>query len=319
VKPIAWTDLYYLSVVGAIGVLDHVPSASFRQLLSGTLGSVAYRLSRKKRELIEESVERAFGIGLQEARRKAIVKGAFEEFWVEVLGWTRASAEWAKRNVVLRGGEHLHQALQRGRGAILWESRGLGRRLHAKAVLRCHGFPIHQVHGPNDLGGFLTHDSAGTWTRRFVVRTFFEKRERLLVSESIRLPSTDSLAFTRVLLSRLQQNGILCASGDGRYGHKLIPLEFLGRSCLFAPGMASLAKLSGAPILPLFCLRERNGAYRLRIEPPLEVRAGLGREREIEDLLRCYAALLEERIRLHPEQYRNWHLLDAGSDLIPRG
>jgi len=90
------------------------------------------------------------------------------------------------------------------------------------------------------------------------IKPYFEKRAKQFVAEIIYLPHSDSLAFARILLSRLQQNAIVCIAGDGKNGRKLLPLKFLGATELFATGMVSLAKASGASIVPMFCLEEPN-------------------------------------------------------------
>jgi hypothetical protein len=43
---------------------------------------------------------------------------------------------------------------------ILWESNGFGSRVVAKQVLHARGYFLYQVHGENNLGGFLVNDSS---------------------------------------------------------------------------------------------------------------------------------------------------------------
>jgi lauroyl/myristoyl acyltransferase len=210
----------------------------------------------------------------------------------------------------INGVEHLHRALEKGKGVILWESSGFGRRLLAKRILYENGFSIHQIHGANDLGGFLTENSSATWARQRLVRRFFYRQEERFVVEIINLPSSNSLEFTRILLNLLNRNAVLCISGDGKTGQKLIPIEFLAGVALFAPGMVSLAKLSGASILPIFCIQESTGAIILTIDSPIRIERDMGRERGLEDSLKEYAGRLEAYVRRYPDLYREWHLLE---------
>jgi lauroyl/myristoyl acyltransferase len=148
-----------------------------------------------------------------------------------------------------------------------------------------------------------------TWVQRHIIQRFFDNCERQFVTDIIYMPGSGSLAFTRVFLDRLKQNAILCSTGDGKFGQRLIPLQFLGHIDLFPTGMVSLAKMSGAPILPMFCIRERGGETRLIIEPPIRVETDVDRERGLKDSLTQYVHLLESHIRRHPEKYRDWHFV----------
>jgi predicted LPLAT superfamily acyltransferase len=75
--------------------------------------------------------------------------------------------------------------------------------------------------------------------------------------------------------------------------------------------MVSLARMSGAPILPMFCIQERGCAACLTIEPPIEIQLKVSRERALENAFSQYIRLLESYIRKYPEQYRDWRSVDG--------
>jgi len=314
-RVIALQDFYFLLVVALIQGVTLCSSRTLREFVVRAIAAIAYQLSDMKRRLIEKNLSRAFAGKLGEDQKHGIIKGAFYEFWQELFLGALSKAENVEvREARIHGLAHLHGALKMGKGVILWESNGFGRRLLAKRILSENGFLIHQIHGANDLGGFLTENGSATWVRRRLIRRFFYRREERFVVEIINLPSANSLEFTRVLLNLLNRNAVLCVSGDGRTGQKLIPIEFLGEATLFAPGMISLAKLSGAPILPMFCLQKRTGAISLTIESPISIAKDADRERGLKDSLKEYAGLLEGYIRRYPQLYRNWHLLGKCSN-----
>lgn len=290
-------DLYHLSVVVVLVIAGWLPSAGARERVARGIGRAAYLLSRRKRRRVEESVERVLG---DAPDRRRVVQASFEDFWREMLAWTApASCDGAS----IDGRAHLEGALADGRGAILWESSGFGRRLRAKQILHGAGFAVHQIHGGNHVGGFF---SEGPPTRvRGALERFFDHLERRFVADVIVLPRPDaeSLAFTRALHQRLIRNQILCVTGDGRTGQRLVPLRFLGRTRRFSSGMVSLARLSGAPLLPIFCTQPD----RLVIEAPIAIDPDAERDRALQLVLEGYAALLETYIRRRPELYRGWH------------
>ena len=266
-------------------------------------GFAAWRLSRHRRRSRERGLAQT--VNLTEAEVQQVVKECFYEFWRGVF-----SLSPARRAVELRGLEHVRKALERGKGIILWESNSFGKRLLAKHILHDNGVSVSQVHGQDHLEGFRNSKS---WIATRVIRPFFENRERPLVKEIIYLANSE-FPFSRTFLERLKQNAIICIAGDGKQGHKLIPAPFLGRNEFFSTGMVSLARLSGATLLPLFCMQETGEKTSLIIEGPIHIDPNIDRERCLEKSISQYASLLESYILRYPEQYVNWHEERAPED-----
>jgi lauroyl/myristoyl acyltransferase len=302
-------DLYHLLVIVMTKVASCFPSPRLKELLATTIAHAAFHLQRNKRRRAERNLSKAFDGNLSKNERQRIVKESFCEFWEEVLSLLPSRGERrALQHIHVQGIEHLNSALENGRGAILWESR-FGRRTLAKQALHQRGFSLHQIHHEEHLGGLFPGHGPMSWVQRHVIQRFFDNCERQFMADIIYMPSSGSLAFTRLFLHRLKENAILCSTGDGTFGQRLIPREFLGHIDPFPTGMVSLAKMSGAPILPMFCIRERGGQTRLIIEPPIRIETDVDRERGLEDSLAQYVHLLESYIRKYPAHYRDWHFL----------
>lgn len=301
-------DLYPLFVIALIKIVSGFSFPLPKKLLVKGAALAAYHFSRDKRRLIEKNLSKAFDEKLSKNQRQEIIKGAFLEFWREIFSQLPSSQERAAlKKVDIRGLEHLQRALGNGKGAILWESNSFGRRALSKQILHEKRFSIHQVYGEDHLKGFLNEGRSGTWVQEHIIKNEIEKFEKPFLAEIIYLPSSDSLVFTRILLDRLKQNAILCIPGDGKSGEKLLPLRFLGHNELFPTGMVSLAKISGASILPIFCIQEDNGKTSLIIESSIRIEKERARERALEKGVIQYISLLESYIRRYPKQYRNWN------------
>jgi KDO2-lipid IV(A) lauroyltransferase len=308
VKLAAPADAYYASVIALTAAARVCPSRRARARFARLLGGAAYRFSRSKRRTIEAHVDHVLG-GLDASRRDAIVREVFRTCWQEMLECSAPRlrpAELAETRFA--GREHLDEALARGRGVILWESRGFGARLAAKNLLAVHGYRVHQVHGPNNLGGLLTSDASATWVRRALVRRYFDSLERRVTAEVLNLPADGTLAFTRRLAALLEQNAIVCITGDGQSGQRLQTVEFLGEEEPISTGMATLAELTGATLLPMFCSDEGTGPE-LVIEAPIEPDRALPREARVRATMQQFMRRLESWVRERPGQFRNWHLL----------
>src|SRR5689334_3113733 len=170
------TDLHNLSAVVILVLAGWLPSGS-REVVVRTLGRAAYAIRRRKRRLVEESVERALG---DHPERQRIVRDSFDDFWREMLAWTAAAPEGGR----IDGREHLDRALADGRGVILWESSGFGRRLRAKQILHAAGYVVHQIHAVDHVGGFF-NDSRSPTRAREALKRYFDALEGRFVAEVI--------------------------------------------------------------------------------------------------------------------------------------
>lgn len=304
-KIITAKDVYLLCVITIIQSAYRVRSGRLRLLVTRTVAFLAYHLSSRKRRLSEQNLSRAFEGQLSKERRRAVIKGSFYEFWLDVFSMPYRPAAAEVRSADICGLEYLQKSLKRGNGAILWESSYFGRRNLAKHILCRNGFAIDQVHAYSHAGGFDVNRQNRSWAVERVIRPFFENCERSFVRDIIYLGDPDSLAYTKVMIARLRNNGILCISADGTRGHKFISATLLGRKTSFATGVVSLARITGTPILPLFCFADTMGT-KLTILPPLEVPPDLQRDKAVEYCIHQFVALLESRVRKYPEQYRKW-------------
>lgn len=305
---IAAVDFYYLAVIGLVRLNDWVRSPALSAALGRTMGRLAFTTSGEKTRRIKTNLARVYGDRIEPKQLDRIARGSLDDFWREMLSWSYgAEANLAPARLQVVGLEHLNNALARGKGVVLWDSNGFGRRVLAKKLLFREGFVIHQIHGPNNLGGFLTDNPRATQARREWVKTFFDRREQAFVASQIDLPASDAMEYTRTMMHRLTANGILSAAGDGSAGHKHVAIDFLGYPTLFATGLVSMARLTGAAILSLFCFKP-NDTIRLEIGAPLEIPRDMERDAAQRAVLVQYAARLEALVRAYPEQYRNWHL-----------
>jgi len=80
--------------------------------------------------------------------------------------------------------------------------------------------------------------------------------------------------------------------------------------------MVSLARMSGAAIVPIVCREMDDGKACLIIEEAIWVDEEEDRERQIEQIIARYAALFERYILREPVLYRKWHMLSQVQDDI---
>jgi KDO2-lipid IV(A) lauroyltransferase len=306
--PVRWIDgrdLYLLVTLWLIKLVDASRSEWLQSFAVHTFATTAFLLSREKRRRTEAALRRAFANSLTAAERRAIAWQSFHTFWQEVFAIPpRPASPAMPDHVAPESLERVQEALRARRGAILFESSAFGHRARAKQILRRHGIAVHTVHIEQHMWGLPGQGQ--THCRRRYLRPMLEKWEKEYVAEIVYLPESASLGYARRLLSILGDNGVACISGDGNAGKKYVELEFLGQPKAFTTGAVSLARVTGAPLLPIFCVREPDQNYRLIIETPLQLSDGADRERSLADGMAQYAQVLESYVRQYPGQYRNW-------------
>lgn len=301
-------DLYLLGVVGLVELVRRTPFLRLEKLLIPLLSTIAYHTSTLKREQVERNLAYSYKPAKDDAVRRVLTYQVFEAFWQEMFEWAHADSYFSARATV-QGLEYLEEALARGKGVILWESTSYGKRIAAQAILHTRGYDMIPVHAFRHLGGIGPGDDRDSYVLLQVIRRYFDTRERERVADIIYLARDTSLTFTRELVRHLSRNEILCVAFDGVMGQKYVTLDFMGQPRPFATGMLSLARLSGATLLPMYCTPTDDGGYFLEIMAPQDVQGVEAHNRVPTPILRN-ARELEARIRAHPDWYRHWHLLD---------
>lgn len=283
--------------------------------MKDTLGYVGYRLFSGLFGLLPEPVMRRVGYGLgwlvsfaarsrfamairhqqrvqgegvdaRRAARRAF--GFYGRYWAETF-WVRPRRRAAiLRRTRLHGIEHLHRALERGRGVIValphignWEAAGLRGAAENARVLAV----------AEDLGN------------QRIVDWFIDQRNMMEIDIVIARKGSH---VTRQLLARLKEGGVIALLCDRDIKGGGVEVEFFGERTTLPPGPASLAERTGAALLPVAAYFGQGSEYDFEVMPPLEVAAGASLAERVTATTQALAVALEVLIRREPEQ---WHLV----------
>ncbi|HEX7587747.1 MAG TPA: hypothetical protein VF478_05475 [Anaerolineae bacterium] len=291
-----WLDGYLLSIIVLMRFVAAARSRHLRDLIAWIAGNTAYHFSLQKRQAIQQRVALFLGDKTTLQLNASITRDTFNAFWQDIFQLALPGQDPSR--VSVSGVERIGTALGNGHGAILLENSMFGQRHLATQILFAHGIRVHQVHTSTHMNGLGAPNETIVRTR--FVLPYLQALEQKFVDEIIYLRENNSLAFTRRLAGVLQNNQVLCLSGEGQFSARPIMLTFLGSERRFATGAISLAKLTGASVLPMYCWRDTRDHFQLKIEPPLALEAGM----------RPYVEQLEMYVRRSPEQYRGWNRAD---------
>lgn len=148
-----------------------------------------------------------------------------------------------------------------------------------------------------------------------------ELLNRMRGATGMEVIANDSRVLQNVV-RRLKQGGILAILPDVRSKSASTPVPFLGGTAHFGAGTALFAQLSGAPVLPVILRRRGWTTHECTLFDPIFPDPSAEKKEDRIRIMRQLAALIDNEIRAHPEQYfwfnKRW-VLDPpqGSGAVP--
>lgn len=268
-------ELYHLAA--AMGWLPR-PT---RLALARQLGRLALRLLPAERNAVRKTL--GLVTGATGPRLDELTLEVFRDFamcFSDLVSTNRQPAPRLTAHVATVTGEESLAGLEGGMISLTahvgnWELAG---RLLARRTTR----PTHVVVTENEAR------ELERWVRRNGDGVCFVPRSRPTISLE--------------LVAALRRGDVVALQGDralGNRGDVLVP--FFGRPAPFPMGPFLLARASGVPVVPAFCLLGSDRRYAVTVLEPLTVTPG-GED----DAVRSWVARLEGIVRQHPTQWFNF-------------
>ena len=232
------------------------------------------------------------------ARHKDIVDGVYRSIARVLVAFAKFPAirrDTVKQWIRCEGLEHVHAALQKGRG-VLFATAHMGNWELSAYAYAFLAEPMDVVVRPLDNP---------------LIDALVERRRSLSGNRAIAKQE-----YARAILKALAANravGILVdqnASADAG-----VFADFFGVKACAGVGFAKLAARSGAAVIPGFAIwEEAERRYVLRFRPPVEITGDAARDTQV------VQRELERAIREHPDQWlwihRRWKTRPAGESAI---
>jgi len=251
-----------------------------RMRVGRRLGKLLGRIKMRERRIARRNLEVCFP-ELSGAEREILLHHHFESVGLSLvemgIGWF-APLEELKRIVAVRGREHLDAALALGKGVIL---------------LAAHFTPLEV--GVAILEDFGVRFSCMYRTQRNAMMDAMIRRGRSRFART--QIARDNV---RALLKRLEENYAVLYMPDQTYlGNQSALVEFFGELAVTNIATSKLARISGAAVLTYFFRRLADDSGYVVDIAPLDA---FPTNDAVADTRRI-VALLEDYIRLAPEQY----------------
>ncbi|HZF28823.1 MAG TPA: lipid A biosynthesis lauroyl acyltransferase [Gammaproteobacteria bacterium] len=288
-----WLLVFWMRFIAALPL-------SWSLFIHRAVGPVLYRVAKRQRRTALRNLELCFP-ELAPREVEALAKKHFASIG---LWFAECSMAWfaspSRVDALFRitGAEHLHSALAKGKGVILY------------------------------TGHFTTLEICGRPFKRLVpyFAAMFSHRSNALL-EAVQARGRAGLAHetipsdnVRVMLRSLKNNAVVWYAPDQSYSFgKLVP--FFHELAMTNVATSKLARLSGAVVVPFSYRRvDAEARYELEFHPPLE---DFPTDDPVGDTARL-VKVLEGFIRAAPEQYQWIHKKFKGRppelpDLYARG
>ncbi len=282
----------YLFLKGFSFVINLLPEG-VALWLGRQLGRVVFRLDWIHRKVALENLHIAFGEEKPERELFAIARRTFENLGMVAVEFFRIPGmdkETYKKKVEMEGVEEALKVLDKKKGALLllghfgnWELMALMSKVIEKPILV--------------IAKSIKQQRIDQWITRI----------RKMVGLELIPPKN----ATPKVIKALSQNEVVGILFDQRGKRsKGVWADFFGRKVPTTAGLAIMAIKSGAPVLPVFMIRNGFQKHRLIVKEPLELIYTGDIKKDVEANTQLFNHTLESIIREYPDQWfwvhRRW-------------
>ncbi|NIO21066.1 MAG: hypothetical protein GTN76_10090 [Candidatus Aenigmarchaeota archaeon] len=265
--------------------------------LSNLIGFASYHLMREKRELMRRELLNIFNRNMAKKDVARIVNRGFSlisKEKMEILLFPKLTPEKVKRQSSVEGLNHLNEALRQKKGVILLTSH-FGNYRFVLAALGFRGYVMNQIGAPPTVWKKLEENVSKMKGRAL---EFELACERSLPAEFIYYDT-----FMRPAFECLARNEVLVIAGDSVGEGRRIAVDFLNRTAQLSPGPFGLARKTGAPVLPVFVVRNKDNTHTVKIEERISLANSEEKTKAEERGMKRFIQLLEHYVKKHADHY----------------
>jgi KDO2-lipid IV(A) lauroyltransferase len=280
----------FLKVV--LPMIRSLPLPVASRFVSG-IGRMEYRLSARLRQSFHDAVvhgRTALGCQWDIAAVSRELAGNHILWRTRDLLLDGASDERVSDMFTVTGREHIDGAFGLGRGCIVLANHFGAHLLPAHWLFR-ERFPLRfYMERPRHISRFLSKhfDTDGPLGQ-----------DRLFISRQ-GVPADSASSILRAARA-IKAGMLLYLAGDVRWTGRLTEsARFLGREMRFSTTWVTLAAMTQAPVVVVFCRMEPDGRYHIEFRPAFHVPKDAPEEGRTTDWVQHFIELLEDQVRRYP-------------------
>ena len=268
-----------------LSAINWIPLKVRVWLLEG-LSQLLFAIDGRHRRIAERNLALAFGKRTDKERTE-ITRSVFRNLgrvMAEFSYIPRLNEKNVGRYIWLEGEENFHRAREKGKG-VLFLTAHFGNWEWMTAafpiLFRC---PCHVIVRPLDskfLDGLVER-----------LRTFTGNRI---------VPKEKSMGRIMRLLREGEVVGVLLDQNVA--WQEGVFVNFLGELACTNAGLALLALKSGAPVIPVFNIRQADGRYRVVMEPEIPIIKTGDKDSDVEKNTALFTSVIERYVREYPDHW----------------
>ena len=285
--------------------------------LSRLGGDIVRRMATDGAEMRDE-LRRLFGDRSLPRAEDDIIADAYREAMfneIEVLRYPNMNPTTIGDYCEIEGREHLDQALEKGKGAIVLIGH-FGANQMIMPALGHQGYPMSQLSAPPPVWADILRETRTTPLWEKVLARRWELEKRLPVQH------INVFKFLRPAFSCLKKNEVLGLAFDGGGGNSWTQVDFMARRANLSVQPIQLWRKTGAALLPTVVLRQPGESrHRVRIGAALDWQS-VQSDRAEEDRRNMQAIVdrFATWVAQHPDHYLQFMLMRRrvrGTDVRP--
>ena len=271
--------------------LTKLPYSVVKALTNGFI-AVGFRLAIRQKRIAWETLNIALGKEKGPAEIKQIAKACFENVgkgMIELI-YFMDHPHMIQEQAYFEGKEHLDAAFQKGRGVI---------------AISAHfgNFPLMLLRCAQE--GYKTNAIIRSTRDEKVEEYFQAQRSKLGLNTIYSHPRKQCVD---VSLKVLRNNEFLFIPLDQNFGSDGgVFVDFFGQKAATATGPVVFAMRTGAPLLPMFIVRQSDDTHKILIDPPLALQQGRDDKETILMNTAAITQVIERYIRKYPQEWGWMH------------
>lgn len=286
--------LYFWGRIGVYLVLRLAQWLPLKDLypVAGFIGRISFHPMRKRRQIIYNNLQIAFGTSKTKKEYDEIAKTVFRDTAKNLLETAKllyTDPSFLKEIISIDGLEYLDNALNQGKGVVAVSAHmGNFPLIGPRLILEGYRFNLI-LRNPKD---------------NILARTLSNIRKKISLDS---IPDKPRRMCVGKSLASLKKNSILYLQIDQNASSQDLWVDFFGWLVPTFRGPVVFSLRTGAPILPMFMIRDALNHNKLIVKPAFKLINTGNKEDDILQSTAKLTKIIESYIKLYPAQWWWFH------------
>lgn len=285
-----YAKLHFHIMFFVVRFLSRIPLRAGRHM-GRTFATFFGLMPLERMTVVKENLRRALGNEFPESELRSIHKGMLRHFGqmvFEVPHILRINQSNLDTYVVFENEKYLLQALEKGKGVFALTAHFGNWELMSTAIALRFGNKIAVVARPMDSAPL----------ERVVTRLRSRFGTEIISKQNA----------MRRLIKAARENKIIGILLDQNVDwYEGVFVDFFGSLACTNKGLALIALKLGAPVVPIFSVRQADGRYRVIIEKEVSLVKTGDKSKDIEENTFIFTSIIEKYVRRYPDQWLWFH------------